>query len=403
MITSKSTLLVNSLPSQYAVALRCQSTLAERMKRALGRGGYESEEDQRHRLEEQIDSQGEQFREPFIMPKRKLGAQIQLERMTGRAEQPKYSRPDIHDRLAVRRPRAEEMSPDQDWPSVWPAAATYRSSVVPLPIRMGSRKYPEKRAPFKRVGNLELLKIPNFLHLTPEHIKRHCEAIKKFCTPFPKELVDDPALAEKHYPITVTYSDYLHQGTSLRDPRARTNTVEVKLSSFGFNEHDKEKFRHLVGNRYNEETDTVTIVTDRCYTRKQNRDYADFLLTALFYESKKLESWEEQKLRDDNIKVEFAGSRTEKRIIELVERAAKAATAENNDGVKLPPAAEAIINNEGSEKAILQHPTVKEFAETWYNYRNQKETPELTRSYEERVRRLLGIQRLDSNTEEKKL
>uniref|UniRef100_A0A914P222 Uncharacterized protein n=1 Tax=Panagrolaimus davidi TaxID=227884 RepID=A0A914P222_9BILA len=102
MITSKSTLLVNSLPSQYAVALRCQSTLAERMKRALGRGGYESEEDQRHRLEEQIDSQGEQFREPFIMPKRKLGAQIQLERMTGRAEQPKYSRPDIHDRLAVR-------------------------------------------------------------------------------------------------------------------------------------------------------------------------------------------------------------------------------------------------------------------------------------------------------------
>uniref|UniRef100_A0A914YS44 Ribosomal protein S24/S35 mitochondrial conserved domain-containing protein n=1 Tax=Panagrolaimus superbus TaxID=310955 RepID=A0A914YS44_9BILA len=289
------------------------------------------------------------------------------------------------------------MSPNQDWPSVWPAAATYRSSVVPLPIRMGSRKYPEKRAPFKRVGNLELLKIPNFLHLTPEHIKRHCEAIKKFCTPFPKELISDTKLAEKLCPVTVTYSDYLHQGTSLRDPRARTNTIEVKLHSFGFNEHDNDKLRHLVGNRYNEETDTITIVTDRCHTRKQNRDYADFLLTALYYESKKLEPWEEQKLRDDNIKIEFAGSKVEKRIIKLVEK-----VAESLDGEKILPAAEAVKNNEGNEKAILQHPTVKEFAETWYNYRNQKETPELTRSYEERVRALLGIKRLDSNKEEKK-
>ena len=78
------------------------------------------------------------------------------------------------------------MPTDQDWPSVWPAAATYRSSVVPLPIRMGSRPNPEKRAPFKRVGNLELLKIPNFLHLTPEHIKRHCEAIKSTIFSFPE-------------------------------------------------------------------------------------------------------------------------------------------------------------------------------------------------------------------------
>jgi small subunit ribosomal protein S35 len=397
MITSKVSLLIKPLPSHHAFAFRCQSTLAERMKRAAGTGTYESEEDQRHRLEEQIDSQGEQFRELFVMPKRKLLAQVQLERMTGRAEQPKYSRPDVHDRLAVRRPRVEEMSPDQDWPSVWPSAATYRSSVVPLPIRMGSRKYPEKRAPFKRVGNLELLKIPNFLHLTPEHIKRHCEAIKKFCTPFPKEILDDPLLAEKHFPITVTYSDYLHQGTSLRDPRARTTTIEVKLSSFDFDDHAKDKLRHLVGKRYNEKTDTITIVTDRCHTRKQNREYGDFLLTALYFESKRLESWEEQKMREDNIKVEFTGSKIEKRIIEFVEKAAK------SNEEKLPPAAEAIKNNEGDEKSILQHPTVKEFAETWYNYRNQKETPELTRSYEEKVRALLGIERLDSTKEEKKL
>ena len=72
--------------------------------------------------------------------------------------------------------RCEEMSPSQDWPSVWPAAASFNPSVVPLPIRMGFVKG-EKLVPDKWL-NLELVKIPNFLHLTPEHIRRHCAAIK---------------------------------------------------------------------------------------------------------------------------------------------------------------------------------------------------------------------------------
>ena len=269
------------------------------------------------------------------------------------------------------------MSVDQDWPSVWPAAATYKASVVPLPVRMGTRKYPEKRAPFKRFGNLELLKIPNFLHLTPEHVKRHCEAIKswfpfitqlmlfilEFCTPFPKELVEKPELADQYFPVRVKYSDYLHQGTSLRDIRARVNTIEAKLKSFGFDKHAEDKFRHLAGNRYNEENDTLTIVTDRCYTRKQNREYADFLLTALYFESNKIEAWEEMKQREDNLKVEFEGSRTEKRIIDLVEKLTKAEQP-------VLPVAESLKGKEFKKEEILQHPTVKNFAETWYEYRN---------------------------------
>lgn len=47
------------------------------------------------------------------MPKRKLNAQLQLERATGRAEREKLSRVDINDRLAVRKPRAKEMDPSQ--------------------------------------------------------------------------------------------------------------------------------------------------------------------------------------------------------------------------------------------------------------------------------------------------
>jgi small subunit ribosomal protein S35 len=41
----------------------------------------------------------------------------------------------------------------------------------------------------------------------------------------------------------------------------------------------------LVGDRYDEESDILTIVTDRCPTRKQNYDYGVYVLTALYHES----------------------------------------------------------------------------------------------------------------------
>lgn len=49
------------------------------------------------------------------------------------------------------------MAVDQDWPSVYPVAAPFKASVVPLPVRMG---YPVKRGvPMAKEGNLELLKV----------------------------------------------------------------------------------------------------------------------------------------------------------------------------------------------------------------------------------------------------
>ncbi|VDM39926.1 unnamed protein product [Toxocara canis] len=300
---------------------RCESTLAEKMLRAAeGVELTETEAEQRERLEVELDEKGEPFRELFVMPRRKLNAQLQLERLTGRAKVIPFSRMDINDRLAVRRPRYEEMRTDQDWPSVWPVAASFRSSVVPLPIRMGSRPHPEKRPPFQKLGNLELVKIPNFLHLTPAAIERHCNAIKKFCTPWPAELNESKETRLRHFPVTVSYSDYVHQGTSLRDPRARIITITVKLASLKLNEAAREKFMRLAGNRYDEATDTLTIVTDRCYTRKQNRDYAFYLLTALYHESIKTEAWEKMVQRADHLKVKFDGSSTQRSVQEIVER-----------------------------------------------------------------------------------
>jgi small subunit ribosomal protein S35 len=142
---------------------------------------------------------------------------------------------------------------------------------------MGARRSAAKRPPFKTQGNLELLKIPNFLHLTPEHIRRHCEAIKRefleifqvirvyleFFTTFPEELKKDKSLIHKHLPVKISYSDFVHQGTSIRDMRARVITIRLKVSNLELDEHAKDKLRRLAGDRYDDKSDMLTIVTDR--------------------------------------------------------------------------------------------------------------------------------------------
>ncbi|VDN21284.1 unnamed protein product [Gongylonema pulchrum] len=237
--------------------------------------------------------QGEPFRPVFLGPKRKLRTQLGIERETGRAVVEDPPRGDIFQRILVRRPRKEEMSTEQDWPSVWPAARSFRSSVVPLPVRMGARRDPKKMAPFKTEGNLELVKIPNFLHLTPAAIERHCNAIKKFCTAWPENLDDEAR--HKFFPLTLSYNDYVHQSNSLRDMRSRIIVMKVRVSDLHLDEHAFDKLVRLAGDRYNPGSDMLTIVTDRCFTRKQNFDYAMYLLVALYSESYKIEEWEAKK------------------------------------------------------------------------------------------------------------
>lgn len=63
------------------------------------------------------------------------------------------------------------MDADLDWPSVYPVAAPFKPSAVPLPVRMG---YPVKKGvPMAKEGNLELLKVSGWFgahpHPTPPH------------------------------------------------------------------------------------------------------------------------------------------------------------------------------------------------------------------------------------------
>lgn len=177
--------------------------------------------------------------------------------------------------------RTNQMPVDQYWGNVWPGPRSFHPATVPFPIHQG---YVEKGAPPNKFGNAELMKIPNFLHLTPPVIKKQCEALKKFCTAWPKDLDTDEKI-DKHFPIEVISSDYCHSSSTIRDPMARIVTIKLKLSNLELDAHAKDKFLRLVSDRYNEPTDIVTIVTDRCPSRTQNYDYAMYLLTALYHES----------------------------------------------------------------------------------------------------------------------
>ncbi|EFX82284.1 hypothetical protein DAPPUDRAFT_49266, partial [Daphnia pulex] len=77
-----------------------------------------------------------------------------------------------------------------------------------------------------KFANAELMKIPNFLHLTQPTIERQSQALKKFCTEWPKEF-DTNKRIENHLPSTITTSDYLNSSPSLRDARARIVTLQV--------------------------------------------------------------------------------------------------------------------------------------------------------------------------------
>ncbi|XP_034254422.1 28S ribosomal protein S35, mitochondrial [Thrips palmi] len=193
--------------------------------------------------------------------------------------------------------RTNNIDPDKaDWKSIWPGPRSFDPNSIPIPVRQGRLK-PYRRA-FDKYANMELMKIPSFFHIPPTTIKAQCEAIKSFCTPFPNQL-NSKEKCEEHFPLTVITNDYLHSAPTIRDPLARIVTIKLKLKNIPLDEHARDKFMRLVRDRYDDKTDTLTIVTDRCPLRKQNYDYAQYLLTACFFESWTVEDWESEKTEAD--------------------------------------------------------------------------------------------------------
>ncbi|VDO80062.1 unnamed protein product [Schistosoma margrebowiei] len=113
-----------------------------------------------------------------------------------------------------------------DWTNIWPAAATFHHSLVPFRVRQGYCKVENEGLPPEKYANAELMKIPNFLHLTPSHIRKHCDALKKFCTLWPSGLNSNETI-EKHYPVVIINRSYVFASSNIRDPRSRFVTLQV--------------------------------------------------------------------------------------------------------------------------------------------------------------------------------
>ncbi|KAK4288215.1 hypothetical protein Pmani_038743 [Petrolisthes manimaculis] len=257
-------------------------------------------------------------------------------------------------------PRYKRQKLDQNWGNVWPTARTFHPATVPFPVRQG---YPATGQPTPdKWGNAELMKIPNFLHLTPPIIKQQCEVLKKFCTPWPAGL-ETPAKQNKHFPVTVSINSYLHSSPSLRDARARIVTMKVSVKSLELDNHGRDKLLRLVKDHHDPKTDTLTLVADRCPLSSQNRDYCTYLLTVLYTEAMKTEPWEHEKNVADYERYVWEGS--------LSEAAARAVFSARDDS---PP--EHVIN---------------EYAKAVVELHNEGEDDSSVSRYRESVLKLVGL------------
>uniref|UniRef100_A0A3P9HWE2 Mitochondrial ribosomal protein S35 n=1 Tax=Oryzias latipes TaxID=8090 RepID=A0A3P9HWE2_ORYLA len=266
-------------------------------------------------------------------------------------------------------PRTEKMAMDQDWTAVYPAATPFRPNSVPLPVRMG---YPVKGGvPPQKKGNLELIKIPNFLHLTPAAIKKHCEALKPFCTEWPSALDTEPK-CDQQFPVKVESRDFVSAGPSIRNPAARIVQLSIKLSSLNLDDHARKKMLKLVGERYCRDTDVLTIRADSCPLRQQNYDYAMYLLTVLYHESWKKEPWEAEKTVADMEEYMWEDSPSQKNILDLLIR----------------------MKGDGQEarEQLLERRDVQEYRDSVTRLKNEGGSESSMQQYKEAVKKVLNLE-----------
>ncbi|RZF47104.1 hypothetical protein LSTR_LSTR005182 [Laodelphax striatellus] len=273
-------------------------------------------------------------------------------------KQPFQRRP-MRPKAVVPPPRTQKMAEDQVWSDVWPGPRTFHPAVVPLPVRQGRNRHGPSPDKF---GNAELMKIPNFLHLTPPAIKKHCDALKKFCTPWPAGLETDEK-CEQHFPIDVITTDYCHSSPTIRDPLARIVTMRFKLGRLPMDRHSRDKFLRLVRDRHDVDTDTVTIVTDRCPLKTQNYQYAHYLLTALFHESWNFEEWEKEKLETDMEYYDWDLNPSKSKVVKIVKAIDPSVDEEN-----LPEEWKSKVDN--YREALTQLFNKGENTDTLQNYKD---------------------------------
>lgn len=315
------------------------------------------------------------------------------------------------------------MPTDQHWPSVWPAARTFHPAVVPLPLHMGYIERKNRYAPPSKWANAELMKIPNFLHLSPPAVKAHCQAIKKFCTKWPEALETDKD-CERNFPIEVMFTDFVHASPSIRDPRSRLVKMTFKINSLPMDHHARDKFKRLLQcqeadpvsghrtqvrglipftvlrriKRYDEKTDIATLTADRCPMRTQNYDFLHYILTAAFFESWKTEAWEKtvsqggEKTQQDWEHFIWRESESFKRVVKYL----KNASIDSDHNVETMWSQSENLKEE-IDKRIKKDPVVKAYEESLTQIYDSGESEESVQKYKESVVALLFPKESNSN------
>ncbi|EUB58729.1 28S ribosomal protein S35 [Echinococcus granulosus] len=205
--------------------------------------------------------------------------------------QPKFS--EIH----------EQQIGEDDWPAVWPCENFFSPYVFPVPIRQGHSKNLVENGGLSpaKYANAELLKIPNFLHLTPRHIEKHCKALQKFTTKWPSGLRTDEDV-DRNYPVEVVTHSFTNSAPSIRDKRARRVTIRVSLKCLNLDERGRLKLLRLAKAygfergmaQFYSDQDVLELTSERCPASHQNYDYLIYVFTVLTMESKKHEPWEDE-------------------------------------------------------------------------------------------------------------
>ncbi|VDN97389.1 unnamed protein product [Rodentolepis nana] len=214
---------------------------------------------------------------------------------------------------------------NDDWSNVWPCENFFSPYIFPAPIRQGHSKNLVENGglPPAKYANAELLKIQNFLHLTPSHIEQHCQALKKFLTKWPSGLKTDADI-NRHYPLEVITQSFTNSAPSIHDTRARRVTIRVQLKSLGLDERAKLKLLRLAKvygfergmAQYYSSEDVLELSSDRCPVSNQNYDYLNYVLTVLTMESKKHEAWEDGET-GSYLDFKWERSQQRKRVLDL--------------------------------------------------------------------------------------
>ncbi|KAH9514769.1 28S ribosomal protein S35, mitochondrial [Bulinus truncatus] len=287
-------------------------------------------------------------------------------------------------------PRSKAMPVNQNWTDVWPSASTFKWATVPFPVRQGkidSTSENDGIIPSK-YGNLELMKPPNFLHLTPAHIKKHCAVLKKFCTQWPDAL-DTDAKCRRFFPLETKTSDYVFSAPSVKDERARFASIKFYLSDLKFDYHARDKFIRLVGDRYNKKTDEVTFETGRCPLKSQNIEFLKFVFTVAFFESWKHEEWEKLKELSDMEKYFWNLNEARKNCLTLLKniKIIDNNEAPDSKATRLDYLPEDVTDDE----VLCSLPQIQKYKASVEDLFNEGENFDTIHKYKESVKSLLNI------------